>query len=59
MAELCGREGGAARGRGGSMHLYRPEANFWGGWGIVGAFCGLLFSGARALPPPLPLFPPL
>ena len=39
MAELFGREGGAARGRGGSMHLLDVGRNVLGGWGIV---CGQL-----------------
>jgi pyruvate dehydrogenase E1 component alpha subunit len=39
MAELFGREGGAARGRGGSMHLLDVGRNMLGGWGIV---CGQL-----------------
>ncbi|SEK92221.1 pyruvate dehydrogenase E1 component alpha subunit [Roseivivax marinus] len=37
MAELLGRETGASRGRGGSMHVFDPERRFWGGHGIVGA----------------------
>ena len=49
LAELLGKEGGCAKGRGGSMHFYDTSINFMGGWGIVGAqvplAAGMAFAG--------------
>ena len=36
MGELFGKANGCSRGRGGSMHFFAPDKNYWGGHGIVG-----------------------
>jgi pyruvate dehydrogenase E1 component alpha subunit len=35
MAELYGKASGCSRGKGGSMHYFAPDKNYWGGHGIV------------------------
>src|ERR1700747_838228 len=37
MAELTGRAGGYSKGKGGSMHMFSREKNFFGGQRLLGA----------------------
>ena len=41
MAELYGKEGGCVGGKGGSMHMFSKEHEFYGGHGIVGGQIGI------------------
>ncbi len=36
MAENYGKRTGCSKGKGGSMHYFAPDKNYWGGHGIVG-----------------------
>ncbi len=49
MAELFGKATGCSKGKGGSMHFFAPEKNFWGGHGIVAGQTPLGLGLAYAL----------
>jgi len=49
MAELFGKATGCSKGKGGSMHYFAPDKNYWGGHGIVGGQTPLGLGLAYAL----------
>ncbi len=49
MAELQGKVTGCSKGKGGSMHYFAPDKNYWGGHGIVGGQAPLGAGIAYAL----------
>ena len=49
MAELYGKKTGCSKGKGGSMHFFAPDKNYWGGHGIVGGQTPLGLGIAFAL----------
>ena len=49
MAELFGKETGVAKGRGGSMHIFDAQHNFYGGYAIVGGPIALATGAALAM----------
>jgi pyruvate dehydrogenase E1 component alpha subunit len=49
MAELFGKATGCSKGKGGSMHYFAPDKNFWGGHGIVAGQTPLGLGIAYAL----------
>ena len=48
MAELCGKQSGVSKGKGGSMHLFDKRCGFLGGHGIVGGQIPLAVGAAFA-----------
>lgn len=49
MAELLGKATGCSKGKGGSMHYFAPDKNYWGGHGIVAGQTPLGLGLAYAL----------
>merc|ERR1719182_384091 len=49
MAELFGKDTGASRGAGGSMHVYDPATHFQGGWALVSEQLPYAVGAARSI----------
>merc|ERR1719482_2260553 len=49
MAELFGKDTGASRGAGGSMHVYDPATHFQGGWALVAEQLPYAVGAARSI----------
>ncbi len=49
MAEMLGKATGCSKGKGGSMHFFAPDKNYWGGHGIVAGQTPLGLGIAYAL----------
>lgn len=49
MAELFGKATGCSKGKGGSMHFFAPDKNYWGGHGVVAGHTPLGLGLAFAL----------
>ncbi|MGH7981273.1 MAG: thiamine pyrophosphate-dependent enzyme, partial [Limisphaerales bacterium] len=49
MAELFGKVTGCSKGKGGSMHFFAPDKNYWGGHGVVAGHTPLGLGLAFAL----------
>merc|ERR1719387_2918729 len=49
MTELFGKDTGASRGAGGSMHIYDPATHFQGGWALVSEQLPYAVGAARSI----------
>jgi pyruvate dehydrogenase E1 component alpha subunit len=49
MAELFGHSDGCCKGKGGSMHLFDRDTNFFGGYAIVAGMCPIAVGLGKAI----------